>query len=64
MPQEFEEFFEIIASNDWSDLEPENRPDFIKMDVQPIDELTIIPIGYIPYFGSIEIVIKKDGFNG
>ena len=64
MPQEFEEFFEIIASNDWSDLEPENRPDFIKMDVQPIDELTIIPIGYIPYFGSIEIVIKKDGFDG
>lgn len=64
MEQDFEKFYEIIASNDWSDLEPQNRPEFVEMNVQPIDELTIIPIGYIPYFGSIEIVIKKDGFSG
>lgn len=55
-----EEFLDIIMANDWSELEEDNQPRFFDVTVQPLDYMTIIPIGFIPHIGRIEIVIKKD----
>tara|TARA_R100001510_G_C7653778_1_gene212203 strand:+ start:820 stop:1020 length:201 start_codon:yes stop_codon:yes gene_type:complete len=59
-----DEFINIVACNDWSELEEANRPVFMDVTIQPLNDMTIIPIGYIPLLGSIELIIKKDGFDG
>tara|TARA_B100000424_G_scaffold131307_1_gene99571 strand:- start:574 stop:774 length:201 start_codon:yes stop_codon:yes gene_type:complete len=59
-----DEFINIVACNDWSELDEQNRPVFMDVTIQPLHDMTIIPIGYIPYVGNIELIIKKDGFDG
>ena len=59
-----DEFGNIVTCNDWSELEEQNRPVFMDVTIQPLNSMTIIPIGYIPLLGSIELIIKKDGFDG
>jgi len=59
MDEEFNQLFiDLIAANDWSELKPENQPKFYDINIQPVSDMTIIPIGYIPNIGTIELVIK------
>tara|TARA_R100000458_G_scaffold59195_1_gene69049 strand:+ start:1437 stop:1640 length:204 start_codon:yes stop_codon:yes gene_type:complete len=58
-------FMDMIASNDWSELETENQPVFFDVHSQFIPlNMTILNLGYIPSFGFIDIVFRKetDGF--
>lgn len=58
-------FMDMIASNDWSELETENQPIFFDVHSQFIPlNMTILNLGYIPSFGFIDIVLRKetDGF--
>ena len=52
---------DMVASNDWSDLEEDNRPIFFDVSSQflPVN-MTVINLAYVPSFGYIDIVFRKE----
>ena len=63
MDEEFNQLFiDLIAANDWSELSPENQPKFYDINIQSVPDMTIIPIGYIPNIGTIELIIKTKDY--
>ena len=63
MDEEFNQLFiDLIADNDRSELSPENQPKFYDINIQSVPDMTIIPIGYIPNIGTIELIIKMKDY--
>ena len=59
-------FMDMVAGNDWSELEVENQPLFFDVSSQllPVN-MTVINLAYIPSFGYVDIVFRREnGING